>query len=326
MPSEAKKDASAPSSPVSKATKKPNKEEQAAKPRSLKVLLRESIATLERAVEQKDDRRLRSFVRRIVIFRKQLGNEDLGEAIRNHLPEGTPNRDFVLAALAKLPADVVQPSDTSDGGVVDAMDIDISETTDEKTKEEKPSAALPEVEIFFHLLVLSRSIAAARKSSEHLPLCVESASLLLARLRSFSRHTLDLIGSKVYIMYSLVHELSGRDAFASIRPELFRAYRTSCLRRDDMGRATLVNLLLRNFITFNMYEQAGKLLDSIPEQYPAAVSNNQFVRHLYYVGRVHAVNCEYGEAHQRLSVVSFQARAHASLRLVASHFSSPRVA
>ena len=70
-----------------------------------------------------------------------------------------------------------------------------------------------------------------------------------------------------------------------------------------MGRATLVNLLLRNFISFDMYEQAGKLLDSIPEQFPSAISNNQFVRHLYYVGRVHAVNCEYGEAHQRLNVV-----------------------
>ena len=127
--------------------------------------------------------------------------------------------------------------------------------------------------------------------------------MLLARLGSFSRHTLDLIGSKVYILFSLVHELTGREAFASIRPALFRAYRTACLRRDDMGRATLVNLLLRNFIAFDMYEQAGKLLDSIPEQFPSAVSNNQFVRHLYYVGRVHAVNCEYGEAHQRLNVV-----------------------
>ena len=70
-----------------------------------------------------------------------------------------------------------------------------------------------------------------------------------------------------------------------------------------MGRATLVNLLLRNYIRFNHYELAGKLLDSIPEQYPASVSNNQFVRHLYYVGRVYAVSCEYGEAHQRLNVV-----------------------
>lgn len=316
MPSETKKDALTP----------PSKMAPASPARAPKELLEDSIALLERAVAQQDDRLLRSFLRQAVVFRRRLAPADLAHAIRKYLPTHTPNRAFLLAALASLPAlpvDAVEGEGVEEVAVkgddstsssapagagtaaVSAMDIDVSDKAEEEAAPSPRTTVLPELEIFFHLLVLSRCISAARESKEagSMPPCVESASMLLARLGSFSRHTLDLIGSKVYILFSLVHELTGREAFASIRPTLFRAYRTACLRRDDMGRATLVNLLLRNFIAFDMYEQAGKLLDSIPEQFPSAVSNNQFVRHLYYVGRVHAVNCEYGEAHQRLNVV-----------------------
>eukprot|EP00946_MAST-07B_sp_MAST-7B-sp1_P005384 g5384.t1 len=296
MPSETKQDP-----PPSPSKAKP---EAAPAFRPPSEMLSDSIESLEHAVAQKDERLMRSFLRQAVFFRRCLCNKDLDAAIRKYIPEGTPNRDFILTALGNLPSDV---AGSTAGGNGTATDESVSpmeiEVQDKPGKAEAPRVAvIPELEIFFHMLVLSRSINTARKSKTGMDSCLESAKLLLERLGSFSRHTLDLIGSKVYILYSLVHELTDQEAFASIRPTLFRLYRTACLRRDDMGRATLVNLLLRNFISFDMYEQAGKLLDSIPEQFPSAISNNQFVRHLYYVGRVHAVNCEYGEAHQRLNV------------------------
>jgi len=272
-------------------------------------LLDKSILLLERGVTNKDERLLRRFLRNNVLLRKSLKTSDLLTSYQFYVPSDTPNYDVVIASLSAIPAA------STEGGalfadVESAMDVEEEEeeesTTLSDTKRgEKRLTVLPEVEIFMHLLALSRVVRQARASSTSsslLPGCLDSASKLVARLSTFSRHTLDIIGSKAYMLYSLVHELHSVTSYISIRPALFTAYRTACLRRDDMGRATLVNLLLRNYIRFNHYELALKLLDGIPEQYPAAVSNNQFVRHLYYVGRVYAVSCDYGEAHQRLNV------------------------
>lgn len=273
-------------------------------------LLDKSILLLERGVTNKDERLLRRFLRNNVLLRKSLKTSDLLTSYQFYVPSDTPNYDVVIASLSAIPA-----ASTEEGAlfadVESAMDVEEEEeeesTTLSDTKRgEKRLTVLPEVEIFMHLLALSRVVRQARASSTSsslLPGCLDSASKLVARLSTFSRHTLDIIGSKAYMLYSLVHELHSVTSYISIRPALFTAYRTACLRRDDMGRATLVNLLLRNYIRFNHYELALKLLDGIPEQYPAAVSNNQFVRHLYYVGRVYAVSCDYGEAHQRLNVV-----------------------
>ena len=71
-----------------------------------------------------------------------------------------------------------------------------------------------------------------------------------------------------------------------------RAHRTSCLRHDEVGKATLLNLLLRNYLHYNLYEQANKL--HLRAGFPGAVSNNQFVRYLYYTGaRARVVASEY---------------------------------
>lgn len=274
------------------------------------------IALLERGVENKDDRLIRRFLRNNVLARKNLLTSDLIASYQFYVPEGTPNREAVLSLLSSLPASSAEVTlfagsndDSSNAMEIDDEDdetISSAKIVIEEARQPR-TTVLPEVEICFHLLALSRAVREARSDSTNTSLlaeCVDNATKLVERLSLFSRHTLDIIGSKAYSLYSLVHELTSDTSFLSIRPSLFKAYRTACLRRNDMGRATLVNLLLRNYIRFNHYELAGKLLDSIPEQYPASVSNNQFVRHLYYVGRVYAVSCEYGEAHQRLNVVS----------------------
>lgn len=292
--------------------------------------LTSSILLLERGVKNKDERLIRRFLRNNVLLRKNLLTSNLIASYQFYVPEGTPNRDVVVASLSSLPASAAEVTlfgrsgsssgSNGSGDLSSAMDVDDDEEEDDEEKAEKKEKAqekedkkprttvLPEVEIFFHLLALSRVVRHVRSDTQSnghlLSNCVESATNLIQRLSTFSLHTLDIIGSKAYMLYSLVHELTSATAYMSIRPSLFGAYRTACLRRDDMGRATLVNLLLRNYIRFNHYELAGKLLDSIPE-YPTPVSNNQFVRHLYYVGRVYAVSCEYGEAHQRLNVVSW---------------------
>ncbi len=66
-----------------------------------------------------------------------------------------------------------------------------------------------------------------------------------------------------------------------------------------MGQATLINLLLRNYLHYNLYDQA-LLFVEYSSDFPATVSNNQFVRHLYYRGLIQAMQLEYTDAHQKL--------------------------
>ena len=43
-----------------------------------------------------------------------------------------------------------------------------------------------------------------------------------------------------------------------------------------------MNLLLRNYIKFNLYDQADKLVSKAT--FPESASNNEWARYLYYLG------------------------------------------
>lgn len=70
------------------------------------------------------------------------------------------------------------------------------------------------------------------------------------------------------------------------------------MRRDDDTQATLLNLLLRNYFHFNLYEQADKLVSK--STFPENASNNQAARYAYYLGRIRALQLDYTEAHTQL--------------------------
>ncbi len=69
------------------------------------------------------------------------------------------------------------------------------------------------------------------------------------------------------------------------------------LRHDKVGQATLHNLIVRNFIESSLYEQADNFdsKTTFPE-----VNPNETSRHLYYVGRIRAIQLEYSEAYMSL--------------------------
>jgi len=70
------------------------------------------------------------------------------------------------------------------------------------------------------------------------------------------------------------------------------------LQHDELGQATLINLLLRDLLTHNLVEQAYKLVSKT--NFPEKASNNQFCRYLYYTGRISAIQLEYGDAYSKL--------------------------
>ncbi|RKP20731.1 PCI-domain-containing protein, partial [Rozella allomycis CSF55] len=64
-------------------------------------------------------------------------------------------------------------------------------------------------------------------------------------------------------------------------------------------QAVALNSLLRNYLHFNLYDQASKLVEKTA--FPTKADNNQFVRYLYYVGRIKAIELEYTQSHSHLS-------------------------
>lgn len=120
---------------------------------------------------------------------------------------------------------------------------------------------------------------------------------LLALLHQINLRSLDAVQARAFFFLSLSAERLG--SLASIRERLMLNYRTCVLLHNTSGQATLLNLLLRNYLKNNMYEQADALLSkaTFPE---SEVSNNQHARYLYYSGRVKAVQLNYTASYSLL--------------------------
>ena len=72
-----------------------------------------------------------------------------------------------------------------------------------------------------------------------------------------------------------------------------------------MGQAVLLNLILRNYLHYNLIEQAHTLASKTA--FPESASNNQFCRYLYAMGRIQAVQLEYSDAYLRLTMAARKA-------------------
>lgn len=74
--------------------------------------------------------------------------------------------------------------------------------------------------------------------------------------------------------------------------------RTAILKNDYEGTAVLINVLLRSYLQYNLYDQAMKLVSK--STFPIQASNNEWARYLFYIGRIKAIQLEYTEAHKHL--------------------------
>ena len=93
------------------------------------------------------------------------------------------------------------------------------------------------------------------------------------------------------------------------RRQLLCRLQTAVLQHDDITQETLLNLLLRNYLHYNLYDQvpihgaadrvrrnvwqAEKLRSKAPEP---TVNTAQVARYLYYWGRIRAIQLEYTDA------------------------------
>jgi 26S proteasome regulatory subunit N3 len=186
-----------------------------------------------------------------------------------------------------------------------------------------PTIQKLQVEVYISLLVLTTLM---QQGSANAKRCAEASASLFNSVQSLNRRSMDLLRAKVFHYFSLTHELYLGN-ISTLRPTLLEAHRMACIQHDEMGQATLLNLLLRSLLEENQVcivvsfcwnvtgrlvllitvrvfkyivkvEQAYKLVSKT--NFPEKASNNQFCRYLYYTGRISALQLEYGDAHEKL--------------------------
>ncbi|GJR74528.1 probable 26S proteasome non-ATPase regulatory subunit 3 [Tanacetum coccineum] len=85
-----------------------------------------------------------------------------------------------------------------------------------------------------------------------------------------------------------------------------REHRGRLVELINQKEETLLNLLLRNYLHYNLYDQAEKLRSKAPRF--EAHSNQQFCRYLFYLGKIRTIQLEYTDAKESLLQAARKAR------------------
>jgi len=207
-------------------------------------------------------------VRRFVIIRPKL-NPDV---LRKYLALDHP----LLAELLPL---------------LDAMEtenVDILLTP----KEMKTFCNVPEVLAYLALLFIMYLVDTSTDAK-----ALQAVQILVNYLKSINSRMMDPFMSKAYFFLSLFYERNGN--LKDIRNELLSVYRTATLRHDIATQAMVLNLILRNYIHYDLYDQALRFVRST--SFPEQSRSGEYARYLYYLGRIKAVQLEYSDAHAKLT-------------------------
>jgi len=237
--------------------------------------VREQIRYIEKAVATKEVNFMTRAVRSITWLRKRLNS----------------------AVITKLTAIYCQPNGQADAPSTVAKDCTLAFAFGGA---DGPGASLlsggkpllPETETFLHLLYLLHLLDAGRLDE-----AVKCGQVLVARLASYNRRTLDQLAARAFFYHARTHELT--EQLAALRPFLLAQLRTCSLRQDTHGCAVLLNLLLRNYLHYGLAEQADKLVAR--SAFPEAATNPEWARHLFYLGRIKALQLEYSAAAAHLA-------------------------
>lgn len=213
-------------------------------------------------------------LRGLPTLRKLVTSTVLIKTIESAYPSSDPSKSILISAVG---SGSVRLSDE------DSMDIDDQPT---------PSAILPEVDIFLHLLIQTwlfhqNEILRFREFNEE----------AVKKLLSYNRRSLDYLAAKVWFYYSLGKELNNE--LEEIRPLFLNSLRTATLRHDTETQASLVTLLLRSYLATHHVSQAENLVSKII--FPETAANALVARYFYYLGKIKAIKLDYSAAHEHVT-------------------------
>lgn len=111
------------------------------------------------------------------------------------------------------------------------------------------------------------------------------------------RRSMDPLNAKIYFYHSRVYELL--KVLDQARTVYMKRLRTVTLHAEYESESVLLNLLLRNYLHYDLYEQAEKLISK--STFPEQANNNEYARYFYYLGRIKAIQLEYSNAQKMLT-------------------------
>ncbi|KAG6004827.1 hypothetical protein E4U54_000475 [Claviceps lovelessii] len=258
----------------------------------------------DRAVALFDARFSLRALRSISIVRKRMTPDIIGQVIVDTLPATSPSSsgniaETLLAAIGRENMPLSRQAGSE-------MEVDSVEYKSVKNGKKETKDIIPEIDIFLGILI-QVYLFDSKKYQEG----AEFSKILSARIQALNRRTLDSLSAKVYFYYSLFCENisplppSSESPIVSIRPTLLATLRTAVLRKDIDTQASVIVLLLRNYLLTSHIGQADLLVSHT--QFPENAVNNQVARFLYYLGRIRAIQLRYTEAHEHLTAATRKA-------------------
>ncbi|KAF8068878.1 PCI domain-containing protein [Lyophyllum atratum] len=261
--------------------KEEKKQEEAPKPPPSPVAeIKSNIALIERAVSTLEPRFTHRVLRTLTALRKRINATVLRNAIEQVYTKDVPEKKTLLSWLPE------------ESAAEQSMEVDSSGSPAKPSATPTPSVPVPEGEIYLRLLILHYLETSPATYQKALALALETVE----KMQALNRRSMDPIAAKVWAAVERAYELAGE--LADARPLFLAAQRTASLRHDDETHASLINRLLRNYVHYNLYDQADKLVSKTT--FPASAGNPQFARYHYYLGRIKAVQLNYSEAHTNL--------------------------
>ncbi|KAI3325451.1 putative proteasome regulatory particle subunit [Xylariaceae sp. AK1471] len=261
--------------------------------------IKSNFALLDRAVTLFDSRFTLRALRSISSLRKRLTPEILSQVIAETFPPTSTSAGVakqLLAAIGKGDVPLGLQSSVE-------MEIDSDPKASKNGGKKENKDIIPEIDIFLSILIQVYLF-----DSKQFQEGAEFSQSLADRIHSLNRRTLDSLSAKAYFYYSLFCEQlaplppSPRSPIVAIRPTLLTALRTAVLRKDIDTQASVIVVLLRNYLLTSHISQADLLVSHT--QFPENAANTQVARFLYYLGRIRAIQLRYTEAHEHLTAAT----------------------
>ncbi|OON13508.1 PCI domain protein [Opisthorchis viverrini] len=257
--------------------------------------IREQIRYIEKAVATKELNYITRVIRSLTSVRRKLNHNVLRGLVQGYFPSPSPQKAYFMEFLPE------------------AMDTDCAVSPFRPRSGKQNVPLLPEVEAYLHLLLLiflidekhykevscgAKNMTTSNRNDldyfpEFFPGC---SDLLMERINMTNRRSMALLASRCYYYHSRSYELVER--LEAVRPFLHARLCTATLRSNYESQAVLINLLLRNYLHYQLHEQAFKLVSRVV--FPESAPNNEWARYLYYLGRIKAIQLDYSAAHEHL--------------------------
>lgn len=260
------------SAPAEANTTAPDQESSPEQPQITVALeLELNFASLHKAAANFDNRYITKVFRDLGSLRRKIATDPtpLASAIvKTYGLEGAVS----VRLLQFLPTESVEAAKAFNGQSADNTD-----------------ASLPEINAYLHLLVQLYLL-----DTNALSQLRDLSTMIVALLKSYNRRSLDFILAKLWFYVARSAEL--HEELIALRPELLSALRTATLRHDDQTTASLITLILRNYLKSHDISQAANLCEKIV--FPANAGAALSARYFYYMSFINAVQLDYSTAHE----------------------------